>query len=179
MIDERAMLRLAAGSTVVTGPGVHEVRAQLGRMGAPYGQYLLDDVLAGHVHARLFIMLNAWRLSAQERAKLAARLSGSTVIWCYAPGYFLGNRPAPEAMRHLTGFELAPCSVGKALATPTEAGMRLGLRQPFGPGQPVRPLFSAGRSRPSRFSPPIPTARRRLPSGGTTTGRGSSWESPG
>ena len=47
-------------------------------------------------------------------------------------------------MRQLTGFELVPCSGVKALATPTEAGMRLGLRQPFGPGQPVRPLFSAG-----------------------------------
>ena len=88
MIDERAMLRLAAGSTVVTGPGVYEVRAQLGRMGAPYGQYLLDDVLAGRVHARLFIMLNAWRLTEQERTTLAERLRGSTVIWCYAPGYF-------------------------------------------------------------------------------------------
>ncbi len=72
VIDELAMLRLAAGSTVVTGPGVYEVRAQLGRMGAPYGQYLLDDVLAGRVHARLFIMLNAWRLTEQERTTLAA-----------------------------------------------------------------------------------------------------------
>jgi beta-galactosidase len=57
-------------------------------MGAPYGQYLLDDVLAGRVHARLFIMLNAWRLSAQERTTLVERLRGSTVIWCYAPCYF-------------------------------------------------------------------------------------------
>ncbi len=47
-------------------------------------------------------------------------------------------------MQQLTGFELARCSTGKALATPTEAGMRLGLRQSFGPDQPVRPLFSAG-----------------------------------
>ena len=32
VIDERAMLRVAAGSTDVTRPGIYEVRAQLGRM---------------------------------------------------------------------------------------------------------------------------------------------------
>jgi len=143
VIDERAMLRLAAGSTVVTRPGIYEIRAQLGRMGAPYGQYLLDDVLAGRVHARLFVMLNAWRLTAHERAILEGRLRGSTVVWCYAPGYFDGDRASAEAMRHLSGFPLAPCSAGTALATPTEAGVRLGFRQPFGPDEPIRPLFFA------------------------------------
>ena len=137
------MLRLAAGSTVVTRPGIYEVRRSLAAWAPPYGQYLLDDVLAGRVHARLFVMLNAWRLSEPERTTLAERLRGSTVIWCYAPGYFDGDRPSPEAMRQLTGFELASCSAAKALATPTQAGLRLGLRQPFGSDQPVHPLFSA------------------------------------
>ncbi len=143
VIDERAMLRQAAESTVVTRPGIYEIRAQLGRVGAPYGQYLLDDVLAGRVHARLFVMLNCWRLTARERATLEDRLRGSTVVWCYAPGYFDGDRTSPEAMRDLSGFRLVACSAGKALATPTEAGVRLGFRQPFGPDQPIRPLFSA------------------------------------
>lgn len=143
VIDERVMLRLAAGSTAVTRPGIYEVRSRLARMGAPYGQYLLDDVLAGRVHARLFVMLNAWRLSAHERAMLADRLRGSTVIWCYAPGYCDGDRFSLPAMRQLTGFEVTDCGAVKALATPTEAGKRLGLRQPLGTDQPVHPLLSA------------------------------------
>jgi beta-galactosidase len=47
VVDEWSMLRVAAGGTLVTRPGVYEVRAPLGRMGTPYGQYLLDDVLEG------------------------------------------------------------------------------------------------------------------------------------
>ncbi len=143
VIDERVMPWLAAGSTVATRPGIYDVRAQLGRMGAPYGQYLLDDVLAGRVHARLYVMLNAWRLTEQERTMLVARLRGSTVIWCYAPGYFDGDRTSRQAMRQLTGFELASCPAAKALASPTAAGVRLGLHQPVGSNQPVHPLFSA------------------------------------
>ena len=65
------------------------------------------------------------------------------MIWCYAPGYYDGDQPSLPAMRQLTGFDLASCSAAKALASPAAAGLRLGLRQPFGSNQPVHPLFSA------------------------------------
>ncbi len=69
VVDEAAMMHVAAGGQVVTGPCVHDSRAQLARAGAPYGQYLLDDVLAGKVHAKLYVFLNAWSLSAGTVAK--------------------------------------------------------------------------------------------------------------
>ena len=47
------MLRLAEGANAVTGPGLNDARRPLGLMGAPYGQYLLDDVAAGRVPAKL------------------------------------------------------------------------------------------------------------------------------
>ncbi len=62
VIDEASMIRVAAGGTVVTRPGVYEVRRPLGRMGAPYGQYLQDDVAAGRVRAKMYVFLNAWCL---------------------------------------------------------------------------------------------------------------------
>ena len=116
-------------------------------MGAPYGQYLMDDLLAGRVHAKLVVLLNAWRLSAAERATLADRLRGKTAIWCYAPGYFDGDRLSLEAMRELTGFHLVACPPTKAWASPTAAGRRHGLEQAFGSDQPVRPLFAAAGAR--------------------------------
>ena len=152
---------------------------QLGRMGAPYGQYLLDDVLAGRVHARLYVMLNAWRLTEQERTMLVARLRGSTVIWCYAPGYFDGDRTSRQAMRQLTGFELASCPAAKALASPTAAGVRLGLHQPVGLGSAgtssLLGQWTVGRAGSGRL-------RRRLRGGcHSAPGEGaavSSWECP-
>lgn len=81
IIDERAMWRVSPGGNAVTGPGIYEARRALGRMGAPYGQYLLDDVLAGRVKAKLYVFLNAWNLSNNERARLAKTLGDATIIW--------------------------------------------------------------------------------------------------
>ena len=67
VIDEPSMIRVAAGGDVVTRPGVYEVRRPLGRMGAPYGQYLLDDVTAGRVEAKMYVLLTAWRLTPDQR----------------------------------------------------------------------------------------------------------------
>ncbi|MGC8641063.1 MAG: beta-galactosidase [Isosphaeraceae bacterium] len=151
VIDERAMRLVAPAGVAVTRPGIYEVRAALGRMGAPYGQYLLDDLLAEKVPAKLVVMLNAWRLTAAERAALASRLRGKTVIWCYAPGYLNGDRASREAMRALTGFDLVACSAVKALASPTSEGRHRHLERSFGSDQPVRPLFAASGLSPARI----------------------------
>ncbi|MCX6910724.1 MAG: hypothetical protein NTY01_22150, partial [Verrucomicrobia bacterium] len=151
VIDERAMLRVAAGGTQVTRPGIYEVREPLGRMGAPYGQYLLDDVLAGRVKAKLHVFLNAWSLSAAERAKLLKTTRGSAKVWCYAPGWFDGEQTSPEAMRQLTGFELKLVSPAVSTATPTERGRALGLEKTFGGEKPVKPLFAAADAKPEEI----------------------------
>ena len=48
-----------------------------------------------------------------------------------------------DAMRELTDFTLQPTSPGTAMATVTEAGQRVGVRQAFGVEKPVQPLFRA------------------------------------
>ncbi len=142
-IDEKAMIRVAAGGTAVTLPGVYQVRRPLGRMGAPYGQYLQDDVIAGKVKARLYVFLTAWRLSPAERERLLNATKGGTRIWCYAPGYQEEDRLSPEAMQPLTGFALKKVAPAKAIAKPTAVGQRLGLREAFGTDGPVKPLLAA------------------------------------
>jgi beta-galactosidase len=170
VIDERSMIRVAAGGDVVTRPGVYEVRTPLGRMGAPYGQYHTEDVAAGLVPAKLYVFLTPWCLSAEQRQSLLNATAGSLRLWCYAPGYFEGDRVTPDAMRELTGFALQPVSVAKAWATPTELGRKLGLTQALGVERPVRPLFAATDAKPEETlavypdgSPAI--AMRRQPDG--------------
>jgi beta-galactosidase len=143
VIDERSMMRVAAGGQVVTVPGVYEARRPLGRMGAPYGQYLMDDVAGGKVRAKMYVLLTAWRLTPGERQQLLAATRGSTRIWCYAPGYQEPGGTSVEAMRELTGFQIKKLSKVKAWAEPTEAGKRLGLKEAFGVAKPIEPLFAA------------------------------------
>jgi hypothetical protein len=141
--DSRSMCQVATGGQRVTRPLIYESRAPLARMGAPFGQYLLDDVLAGRVDAKLYVMLNAWSLTEAERATLRQRLHGKTVIWCYAPGYYNGDTPSLQAMHELTGLDLAafPSPVSPQ-AEATVIGKREGLSaEPFGDEQAVAPLF--------------------------------------
>jgi hypothetical protein len=149
VLDEAAMLETSASAWTVTEPGIYQVRRPLGRMGTPYGQYLLDDVVRGRVRARLYVFLNAWQLSSDQRRALLEQTRGTCRIWCYAPGLHDEDHTSPEAMRELTGFKLSPVSAAKAWAMPTELGRQLGLRTAWGVDAPVTPLFAAADATPA------------------------------
>ena len=151
VIDERSMIETSAGAWKVTEPGIYQVRRPLGRMGAPYGQYLLDDVVRGRVQAKLNVFLNAWHLSAAQRQALRRQTRGAWRIWCYAPGWHDGDRTSAEAMQELTGFRLVPVSPARAWARPTDLGRQLGLQQGFGVDAPITPLFAAADASPAEI----------------------------
>ena len=130
VVDEESMLRVAAKAEVVTRPAVYTVRKELGRMGAPYGQYLLDDVVDGKVKAKLYLFLNAWALNAEQRDKLTAATRGSVCVWCYAPG-FVGQQQA------ITSFKLEPIINVKAIAKPLGDTLTHSFGSPF----PLLPQF--------------------------------------
>jgi hypothetical protein len=151
VIDERSMLETSASAWKVTEPGIYQVRRPLARMGTPYGQYLLDDVLRGRVKARVYAFLNAWQLSAGQRQDLLHHTRGAIRLWCYAPGFHEGDRSSLDAMQELTGFRLVPASPTNAWATPTSAGRRHGLETAFGSRSPVSPLFAAADASPDEI----------------------------
>jgi beta-galactosidase len=142
VIDEQSMIRVAPGGQAVTVPGVYEVRRPLGRMGAPYGQYLQDDVAAGRVQAKMYVFLTAWNLSPVETRRLIDATRGSLRVWCYAPGFQDATKASLDSMHELTGFHLRKVSVVNAWAEPTETGRNLGSRAAFGVQKPIEPLFA-------------------------------------
>ncbi len=143
VMDERSMLLIGPNVYPETFPLTYGARHQLGRMGAPYGQYLQDDVVAGRVKARMYVFHSAFRMSAGDRARLLRATRGSMRVWLYAPGAFDDAGPSPEGMRELTGFRIEPVKLTSARATPTPAGIALGLMGPVGLDRPVRPLYAA------------------------------------
>ena len=143
VVDEESMCHLPGGSAALASDLIYDARAALGRCGAPYGQYLLDDVLVGRVPAKLQVFLSAWALTPAKRAALAhRRTTGSVRAWCYAPGYLYPDRVDTAGIKEVTGFEAKAAKVATAEATPTEAGKKLGLVAPWGPKQSIYPLFS-------------------------------------
>ncbi len=136
------MIAVADGGQRVTRKTVYEARTALGRLGAPFGQYLQDDVAAGRVGAKLLVFLSPWRMDAAQRRQLLVAGRGRAKVWCYAPGYLDGARTNLAAMRELSGFDLRPVNVPQAMATPTAAGEAIGLA-PLGLDEAVAPLFAA------------------------------------
>ena len=134
ILGEDSLCHLTGGASVAARPQIYDARADLGRCGAPYGQFTLTDALAGKVPAKLQIFLAAWSLTPAERFALASRRPPHTTrVWCYAPGYLLPDRADIAAMGELTGFKHRAVSPMSAEATPTEAGRKLGLMEPWGP----------------------------------------------
>jgi len=170
VIDERAMTETSCSAWQVTEPGIYQARRPLGRMGAPYGQYLLDDVARGRVPAKLYVFLNAWQLAAAQRQELRRHTRGALRVWCYAPGWHEGDRTSLQAMRELTGFRLVPVSPARAWATPTDPGRQLGLHAAFGIDGAVTPLFAAADASAAETLATYPdgsaaVALRQLPDG--------------
>jgi len=158
IIDEDSMCHLTGGSALAARPLIYEGRAALGRSGAPYGQYLLSDALAGQVPARLQIFLSAWRLTPEQRQALDAQREGSllkmlggwlglghgsdvTRVWCWAPGYLFPDRADAAGVQAVTGFKARAVALPTSEVAPTEAGRKHGLDKPWGPKVKIEPLF--------------------------------------
>ena len=143
IIDEGSVCHLSGKSHAAARPLVYEARAALGRCGAPYGQYLLEDVTTGHVPAKLQVFLAAWALSPEQRRELRkARAPGTTRVWAYAPGFILPDRASVDGMREVTGFAHRQVSLDTPVSQPTETGRRHGLTEVWGQKAPVTPLFT-------------------------------------
>ncbi len=143
IVGEDSLCHLTGGSSALAKPLIYDARAALGRCGAPYGQFTLADALAGRVTGKLQFFLAAWALTAAEIRSLAAnRPPNTTRIWCYAPGYLLPDRADVAAMSEVTGFKHRAISPNSAEAKPTEAGRKVGLLEPWGTKDTIRPLFT-------------------------------------
>jgi len=140
VLDERSMLYLAGQSWDLARRLIYEARAHAGRCGAPYGQYLLDDAVAGKVPAKLQVHVATFAPMADQRQALKAQASTSH-LWCYAPGLVTPTGFDIAAASDLCGFALRPASPKTGWATPTAAGKAFGLGEQWGAEQPIAPLF--------------------------------------
>ena len=134
IVDERSMCFIGANElqrnhNAVTGPLVKLGRGARARIGAPVGQYLLDDLSAGKLKTRLNIILAACALDAKQRAALRKSAEKTPTLWCWAPGYIDldTGKGSIEAVRETTGFEVIERTGVSFAVKPTPEGIAFGL----------------------------------------------------
>ena len=147
VMDEASMLYLKPHAN--RAMGTLTARKFFDACGAPYGQYLLNDLLADPPkNAKLFFMGFAYRLTKEQRAKLAALRKArpdATFVWVWAPGYVTEDGFSTDAMKELTGFDLEPVELHCPWGKSTELGLKKGLGHAEwggGLGNDIRPLFA-------------------------------------
>ncbi len=130
-IDEPSMM--AVPSNRLCRPMIYEVRSELGRIGAPFGQYLLTDYLSNKTKASLNVFINPWIFSTETRKKLAQKAAKDNCIWGYGAGYLdEKNGGSFENIKELTGFTVKKIKGTNTNIVITEAGKAFGLQTPWG-----------------------------------------------
>ena len=128
VVDERSFHCLACESRRTMGPLLN--RFMLDGCGAPYGQYLLNDVLARPIGARLYVFAIVPYLDAGQRAKIAALRASrpdATFLWCWAPGYLSEKGMSADTLAETTGFRVERVSPKTPMARSTPLGLAKGL----------------------------------------------------
>ncbi len=90
---------------------VSHSRDLLLKAGASVGFYLQSDITRPDFpEAKLYLFLNALRLTTEERSAVREKLQkpGRTLAWLYAPGLFDENGPSPDEVGEVVGMALRP-----------------------------------------------------------------------
>jgi hypothetical protein len=109
ILDEASFTYFGDGEPLFNALLTAQKQWEFAFIGAPWDPFLLTDM--GNPKMRdykLYIFLNTFKVTPQQRAAIHARLqrNNATAIWVYAPGY-IGDKLSVENMRALTGVTLA------------------------------------------------------------------------
>ena len=129
---------------------VGHARDLLLRAGASVGFYLQSDITRPDFpEAKLYLFLNALRLTTGERSAVRERLQkpGRTLAWLYAPGLFDENGPSPDEVGEVVGMALRPQPWNsRGGSTPTDArgafAERLRGLKRLGTDELLNPLYA-------------------------------------
>ena len=103
VVDEVSVALMQSNTQPYLIHALYWARAELSRLGAPVGQYLLSDIGLIPDSVRVLILPNALQLDEPTRDEIRRRLeAGCTVIWMYAPGLFVGADPSVDGMKATT-----------------------------------------------------------------------------
>jgi len=109
VLDEASFTYFGDGEPLFNALLTAQKQWELGFIGAPWDPCLLTDMANPKLRDyKLYIFLNTFRATPEQRAAIHARLkrNGATVVWVYAPGY-IGEKLSVDYMQDLTGIRLA------------------------------------------------------------------------
>jgi beta-galactosidase len=144
--DDAIYYWLRSGCHDLTRSNAYEQRSVFQEAGVQAGYYHIDDLAEIPSSIRLYLFVNTFRMTAEQRALVEGMKSGGrTLVWLYAPGYVTETGLSVDAMQTLTGFPLLRCaaSINPAItvATTTSAVTQGLAGHAFGAAANIAPSF--------------------------------------
>lgn len=144
--DERSMCHVGGEGSVYStvAPLVAKSRDALNKTGAPYGHYLLSDILKKRATPKLNAFLAVYALDKKQRKQMREVAKNSACIWGWAPAYIDldKDRFSVEAVEEATGFKVRALENSSLAVTATEGGKKIGLPENFGDANIINPALS-------------------------------------
>ncbi len=109
VLDEDSLRYFGDGEVFLTALLGAQKQWELNYIGAPYDTYTLADLDDPALRDyKLYVFLNTFRVSAEQRAAVQRRLkrNHATAVWVYAPGYIDGKL-STDNIQALTGIRVA------------------------------------------------------------------------
>ncbi len=113
IVDEASFTYTGDGEPLWNALMTAQKQWEFAFIGAPWNGYLLSDIDNPKLREyKLYVFLNTFRVTPEQRAAIHARLkkNGATAVWVYAPGY-IGEKLSIADMQALTGIRLAESPV--------------------------------------------------------------------
>ncbi len=91
----------------ISGPMILHQLPQLGRVGAPFGTYMLDDLELIPPH-KMYVFICCVAPTEQQRQMIdrVVKRDGRIAVWVYAPGIYRSGQLDVSGMQALTGINL-------------------------------------------------------------------------
>jgi hypothetical protein len=148
ILDDSSPLYMTLGDRVIRPLITKQVSCELGRIGAPYHTYLVDDLADPAMpEYRCYLFLNTFHLTKAQRQVIDNRVrrDGKVAVWIYAPG-FIEEELSVEGVSEITGIQVGVADVESDLHVhpvnfdhPITANLPRGLR--FGTDNLIGPVF--------------------------------------
>ena len=141
-----AFLNAKGPIQVTSGASLHYHRKRYSSTGLEYGQYMLDDVLAGKVNSKLDVFFGLYALSKEQRSQLANLRQQKSCLWGYGAGWIdlETGKGSLKAVEETTGFKVSHAgenATQQVFSTP-EARKKYALPEKFGANIRVEPLLT-------------------------------------
>lgn len=106
IVDDASLAYMQVGNRISI-PLLLQQIPELGKIGAPFSYYALDDIENMPEH-KMYVFVNCFAPTEKQRKAIdrIVKCNNHVALWIYAPGFIRNGKADIHAIKHLTGMDI-------------------------------------------------------------------------